>query len=228
VEDTAAPPGTLGTLVYTDEQLTLIADLAGEPSFPGARRPELDEAAWTAVAHGLIARGAIHDDDPPTPVRLVDAVLGVALYADRWLWITIDSQEEGASGQEILWLSGDARVRQTVTSDGFHRFATATIDELLGEVLNLRASAGAPAGPPLTLDEEEFGEFMDAACCVVSIECGRRIGEDSVEAQGLTLVESAEHGLRLLGDLSDGSIVLEAITSGAAGEHVMALVAAIG
>jgi hypothetical protein len=99
-----APLGP-GELIFTDEQLTLLGDLADRPGFPGARRPQLDEAGWAAVGHGLAARGAVHDDDPSAPARLVDVVLGSVLHADRWLSISLtDSEDEGLGGQEVLWL----------------------------------------------------------------------------------------------------------------------------
>jgi hypothetical protein len=78
-------PTSPGELLFTDEQLVLLARLAGRPGFPGARSPELTDAGWEAVAQGLAARGAIHDDDETAPPRLADVVLGVVLAADRWL-----------------------------------------------------------------------------------------------------------------------------------------------
>ena len=51
--------------------------------FPGTRSPELSDAGREAVAQGLAARGAIHDDDEAAAPRLADVVLGVVLAADH-------------------------------------------------------------------------------------------------------------------------------------------------
>jgi hypothetical protein len=39
-------------LVFTDDELTVLARIAGEPAFPAAHRCDLDDAAWAAIARG--------------------------------------------------------------------------------------------------------------------------------------------------------------------------------
>jgi hypothetical protein len=225
-----APPATPGELVFTDEQLTLLADLAGLPGFPGASRPRLDAAGWAAVAQGLIARGVIHDDDPGGAVPLADAVLGGALYADRWLWITVsDTQDpQAGSGQEILWLKDGVRVRQTVTSNGFHRFSTATPRDMLAEVLTLPADSGKPAPSVPRLTPEELEDAVAGARRVLRLEACRRAGPTRVTGAELTLIESPEHGLCMLDVEAGGAAALTPLTAAEARAQVDALVDAIG
>jgi hypothetical protein len=220
-----APPATPGELVFTDEQLTLLADLAGLPGFPGASRPRLDDAGWTAVAHGLMARGVIHDDDPGGAVRLADAVLGVALHADRWLWITVsDTQDpEAGSGQEILWFKAGVRVRQTVTCNGFHRFSTATPADLLAEMLTLLADAGTPGRPAPQLTPAELEDAVAGAHRVLRFEACRRAGPTRVTGAELTLVESPEYGLCMLDVDPGGAAALAPLTADEARAQLDAL-----
>lgn len=222
-------PATPGELVFTDEQLVLLADLAGRTGFPGTRRPELDEAAWNAVAQGLAARGVIHDDDPSAEPRLPDIVLGVVLDADRWLWLTIvDGDEELHSRAEILWLKGELLIRQTAIPAGFHRFSRATVDELLDEALELPPPAGAPAGAPRSLSDDEAEQLLAEARRTTTIECGRRIGGSQIEGEARTFVETRAGELWLLGSDGDGSAMLEPITPDGAREQIGALAATLG
>jgi hypothetical protein len=232
----------MSELVFTDEQLTLLATLAGEPSFPGAQPPQLDEEGWIAVASGLLARGVLHDDDSDDDVHDSDAVLGIALFARSSLWISMTyAPGEGASRQEILWLDGDAVVRQTRTPDGFHFFTTgdrSAVGELQASVLAFLDAAPARSGERGMLTEFELEDALellheegadaavrrhpaaagyvaalDDARCVVSVECSRRIGEDLVEGDGLTLVDSPGQGLWLAredpwGDGPGGAVIV--------------------
>jgi hypothetical protein len=216
-------------LVFTDEQLTLLALLAGEPGFPATPAPELDAAAWTAVAQGLVARGLIHDDEPSVEVRLADAVLGVALFADRSLSVTsVEPQDEDATRQEILWLKGELAVRQTRSAAGFHHFSTGTISEPPELPPDLAAAGRSPPAPARPLSEAELADELFSARRVISVEAGRRHSDGAVTGERLTFVESAEHGLLLLGDADDGSAVLEPITPDGARERVASLAASLG
>lgn len=250
---------TLPELVFTDEQLTLLAIMAGEPSFPGAPAAQLDEAGWAAVAGSLLARGVLHaDDEDDEEVHESDAVLGVALFAPRALWITMNfAPGEGTTRQEILWINGEVAVRHTRTADGFHFFATgdeASVAEFQDGILDALDSTGAQAGERLTLSEEDlddaldvldeegveaavrrcpaaagYVEALDDARCVMSIECSHRIGEDRIEGDGLTLVDSRAHGLWLARDdpwaeLAGGAaVVVQRISADDAREQVAAL-----
>jgi hypothetical protein len=254
---------TLPELVFTDEQLTLLAIMAGEPAFPGAPAVQLDEAGWAAVAGSLLARGVLHaEDDDDEEVHDSDAVLGVALFAPRALWITMHfAPGEGTTRQEILWVSGEVAVRHTRTADGFHFFATgeeASVAAFRDGILDALDSTGAQPGEPRTLGEEELDdaidvlddegvdaavtrcpaaagylEALDDARCVMSIECSHRIGEDRVEGDGLTLVDSRRHGLWLVRDdpwaeLAGGAAVtVQRICADVAREQVAALAALV-
>ena len=246
-------------LVFTDEQLALLATLAGRPSFPAAESSELDAAGWEAVAGGLLARGVLQDEDTYVDdVHDSDAVLGVVLLAPRSLWITIDyAPGEGDSREEILWLDGDVVVRQTRTPDGFHLFTTGDSSQLLlfqDIVLAFLDDAASEPGEPRTLPAVEledavellyeegadiaarrhpaaagYVEALDDARCVISVDCSHRIGEDRIEGDGLTLVESSAHGLWLARDEPWGDepgadlMVVERVSPPAARRHVAAL-----
>jgi hypothetical protein len=56
--------------------------------------------------------------------------------------------ERADPAHDILWLKGELRIRQTVAPAGFHRFSTATIDELLDETLELPAGSGGDTRTP--------------------------------------------------------------------------------
>jgi hypothetical protein len=254
---------TVGELVFADEQLVLLATLAGQASFPAAVTPELDEAGWEAVAGGLLARGVLHDEDTHADdVHDSDAVLGVVLLAPRSLWITIDyAPGQGTSREEILWLDGDVVVRQTRTPDGFHLFTTGERSDVVAFqeiVLAFLDDADSQAGEPRTLPALELEDAvellyeegpdaaarqhpaaagyvaaLDDARCVISVDCSHRIGEDRIEGDGLTLVESPAHGLWLARDEPWGEepgadlMVVERVSPGAARRHVAALAAMI-
>jgi len=146
----------------------------------------------------------------------------VALYADRWLWVTIDDREDEAhSGQEILWVAGEVRVRQTVSSNGFHRFGTGDAEELLAVVL---AGDADQAPPPVGGDP---GEILAGARRVARVECGRRSG-DRIEGAELTLVESAAGALWILASDDGGSDVLKPVSAAGAREQLAALAAGTG
>jgi hypothetical protein len=229
LEASALPSGRFGELVFTDEQLTLLGDLAGEPGFPGARRPQLDAEAWAAVAQGLAARGTIHDDGPQAGVRLADAALGIALYADRWLWITIrDALDEELGGQDIIWLAGGVAVRHTVTTNGFHHFAAGTVEDLVAELLMFVAAAGGPAAARRTLTAAELAGEFDGAARIVSCNCSLRSDPDRIAGRSLTLAESTGGGLWVLETDSAGTPVLEPVTVQDARERVRSLVATLG
>lgn len=202
-----------GELVFTGEQLTLLGDLAGQPGFPFAQRPALDEAGWGAVARSLAARGVIHDDDESSPVRLADAVLGLVLAADRWFAVTViegdgDGDEPGI-GHDILWLKGDLRVRQTVSPEGFHRFWASELDELLAGVLELTDADAPPQR-------------------ILRFEAVRKVGDDSVEGAAIVLLRSSEHGLCLVADEPDDPGSLAPISPEDARAEVTALAATLG
>ena len=250
---------TLPELVFTDEQLTLLAIMAGEPAFPGTPAAQLDEAGWAAVAGSLLARGVLHaEDEDDEQFHDSDAVLGVALFAPRALWITMNfAPGEGATRQEILWVSGAVAVRHTRTADGFNFFATgeeASVAEFQDSLLDALDSTSAESGERRTLSEDELDVALDVldeegveaavercpaaagyitalddARCVMSIECSHRIGEDRIEGDGLTFVDSRRYGLWLARDdpwaeLAGGAaVIVQRISAGAAREQVAAL-----
>jgi hypothetical protein len=211
-------------LVLTDEQLTLLAVAAGAPCFPGARCRDLDAAAWTEVAHSLVARGLIHDGSSAA-VHLPDAVLAIALFADRALWITITHPPHSADpAREILWFKEHLRVRQSVTPVGFHTFSTAEIDEVLDEVLAFpTAAAQAHTATGWTLTEDDLARLLAGASRVVSVQATRRVNDDRFEGVGLTLVDSTQHGLLLIDEKAGEAPVAEPVTATAARERVTAL-----
>ncbi|MEA2149640.1 MAG: hypothetical protein QOD69_1470, partial [Solirubrobacteraceae bacterium] len=71
----------LARLAFSDEELTVLAAMAGEAAFPYARVAQLDDDGWEAVARGLVARGVLREDRSPAEDRTLDAVLGLVLGA---------------------------------------------------------------------------------------------------------------------------------------------------
>ena len=219
-------PAGAARLVFTDEQLTLLARMAGEQTFPGARPPELDTAGWAAVAEGLAARGVIGGEQAAGEVRLTDAVLGVVLGAERMLAVTVaPGTGDGGTRHEILWIKGPVRVRQTVTEAGFHLFSTCEPGELIDATLELPGGRDCDA-PPRALTTAERDELLAAPARITSVEVSTRIGDDRVEGEALTLVESAAGELWLL-DEADGSPVLTPLAPDEARARIDALLASI-
>lgn len=220
----------LSELVFTDEQLTLLASMAGEPDFPAAIPAQLDEAGWAAVAQGLVARGILHDDDwLDDEPHDSDAILGVALFATRSLWMTLTyAPGDGDTREEILWFAGETFVRQTRTPEGFHVFTAGEcvrVGALLDGLLDVAGSQSAAPAEQGRLSEEALDDAIDVldvegvdaavgrypaaagylaalddARCIISVEASLRVDEDRVEGAGITLVNSPRLGLWIARD----------------------------
>jgi hypothetical protein len=243
---------TASDLVFTDEQLTLLATLAGEPEFPYTGSPALDDAGWDAVAGGLVARGVLREDRTMADDRILDAVLGIVLFADSSLRMTmVYAPGEGDSRHEILWVQGDALVRQTVTPTGIHRFAggnRVALDMLLAALLQFPAAEDSEEGDALTVAEEQYAdavallrsEGVEAAAQSHPLVAGylealadarrltnaesRHTGEDCFEGEELTIVESPSQGLWLMRqDAGEGAVVLRPIAAATGRELVAQL-----
>jgi hypothetical protein len=225
----AHAPSAPGELVFTDEQLTLLAQLAGYQTFPGARSPQLEDAGWAAVAQGLAARGVIHDDDETAEPRLADIVLSLVLAADRWLWIRIaGSDEQTAHGDEILWFKEHVRIRQTVAPSGFHRFSAATADELVAGALELLTQDDVARRAPRALSGADAERTLEDARRITTVECGRRLDGSTVEAEVLTIATARDGALWLLGADDDGAVTLQPTSHEDARAQVSALAATLG
>jgi hypothetical protein len=93
----------LAQLAFSDEQLTMLAAMAGAPAFPYAGVPQLDGAGWEAVARGLVARGVLREDRSPAADRTLDAALGLVLGAGSSLRTTlVYAPGAGDSRHEVL------------------------------------------------------------------------------------------------------------------------------
>jgi hypothetical protein len=227
---------TVTELVFTDEQLTMLAALAGEEAFPYAGSPDLDDDGWEAVARGLVARGVLRDDRTMADDRILDALLGIVLSADSCLRMTmVYAPGEGDSRHEVLWVQGDALVRQTVSPAGVHRFAggnRVTLDMLLALLLQFPAAEEFEEGDPVVVSEQQYTdavallsrEGLDAAVerhplaahFLEALADARRLtnaearhtGDDHVEGEELTLVESPTQGLWLMRQEQDQHVVV--------------------
>lgn len=214
----------ISEIVFTDDELTVLARMAGEPVFPATHLPEHDDATWAAVARGLVARGAVLDGDPPATAPDVAELLGIVLYAERELFLTIiHAPGEGVNNGQILCRRGAEIVRYTGTEDGvntFRRCGPEGVDALLTEALDLRVSGRCEAGAAQILSE---GDFLDALERNVSdgarvaggrhpgaegylaaladsrrmatVRSTRRLADDYFEAAELTVNTSWQHGL---------------------------------
>ena len=211
-------------LQFTDDELTVLARMVGEPVFPATHLPEHDEATWAAVARGLVALGAVLDGDPPAMAPDVAELLGVVLYAERRLLLTIiHAPGEGANNGQILCRRGEEIVRYTGTEEGvntFRRCGQEGVDTLLADALDLRVSGTFEAGATQTLSDADFLEALElnisdgAAAAgrrhpgaggyvealadsrrMATIRSERRLADDYFEAAELTVNASWKHGL---------------------------------
>ena len=240
-------------LVFTDEQLTMLAWLAGEDGFPYAGSPELDEAGWDAVAGGLVARGVLREDHTMADDPILDAVLGIVLFADSSLRLTmVYAPGEGDSRHEVLWIQGDALVRQTVTPGGVHRFAGGnrlSLDMLIAVLLQFPTADDSVEGHGVEISPQQYAEAVallrregvDAATedhpllaeYLEALADARRLTnaearhcaeEDRYEGDELTLVESPTQGLWLMHQADeDGAVLLQPIAPETGREAVGAL-----
>jgi hypothetical protein len=217
-------------LVFTDDELTVLARMVGEPVFPATHLPQHDDATWAAVARGLVARGAVLDGDPPAMAADVADLLGVVLYSERELLLTlIYAPGEADNRGEILCRRGDAIVRYTGTEDGVNtirRCGQAGVDALLAAAFDLRDTGESEPGPAQTISE---GDFLDALELNVSdgpivagrrypaaagylealhdsrrmatVRSERRLPDQRFEAAELTVNASRRHGLWLARDI---------------------------
>ncbi|MEA2149639.1 MAG: hypothetical protein QOD69_1469 [Solirubrobacteraceae bacterium] len=219
----------ISEIVFTDDELTVLARMVGEPVFPATHLPEHDDATWAAVARGLVARGAVLDGDPPAMVAGVEDLLGAVLYAERKLFLTlIHAPGEGANSGEILCRRGDEIIRYTATEDGVNtlrRCGQAGIDALLAEALDLREAGESEPGPARNVSDEDFlgalelnvsdgaivagarypaaAEYLEAlddSRRMATVISKRRLPDDRFEAAELTVNASWHHGLWLARD----------------------------
>jgi hypothetical protein len=241
-------------LVFTDEQLTMLAALAGEDAFPFAGDPALDDDGWDAVAGGLVARGVLRDDRTMADDPMLDALLGIVLFADTSLRLTmVYAPGEGDSRHEVLWIQGDALVRQTVSPAGVHRFCggnRVALDMLLAVLLQFPAAEDSVEGDAVQISTQQYADAVAllrrdgveaaverhplAAEYLEALADARRLTnaearycdeeEDRVEGDELTLVESPTQGLWLMHqDEEEDSVLLQPISPVTGRELVGAL-----
>jgi hypothetical protein len=242
-------------LVVSDDELGVLWAIAGRPLFGYAPPRELDEAAWRAVLRGLVARGFIEDGDPPQLAADVQRLVGVALFADQMLQVTVNhygADGGGDSSQDVVWRRGESLVRQTPTPNGLHRFSAldrAAIDALLAEALAFPAVDGARTGEPQTLGSDEYrqglaqlvAEGADAAVArhpsLAGFADALQHGGDgtivmlldgALEGGELSFTASPQHGLWVRRDGGDDTVVLQRVSPETAREQVAELVRAFG
>lgn len=220
----------ISELVFTDDELTVLARMVGEPVFPATHLPEHDDATWAAVARGLVARGAVLEGDPPAIDPGVEDLLGVVLYSERRLFLTlIHAPGEGDNRGEILCRRGDVIVRYTGTEEGvntFRRCGPPGVDALLAGALDLRETGESQPGPAQAISEGDFLEALElnvsdgpivagtrhpaAAGYLEALEDSRRMAtvaskrrlpDDRFEAAELTVNTSWRRGLWLARDI---------------------------
>jgi hypothetical protein len=208
----------------SDEEVTLLARMAGLPGFPAARALQLGDAGWVAVGRALAARSILHGGAEPVVAADVAAVLDVVLFAEGALWCNVDHRPgEGEDRAEVLWFAGDAIVRHTLRPPGVHEFARtdrAAIDDLLAAV---PAQASPSPAAPQELSESEWQAACADARMTMTLHALR--GPDHAS---LTLVDSPRHGLCSARAEPSGAVVLQRLDTGDARAQLLALAGTAG
>lgn len=149
--------------VFSQAELTFLAELCGKSNFPAAPPPELGDNSWTPVVRGLLATGVVLDTDPPEIADELAAALDVVFSSERSLWIDLVYRPgEGDNAAWVLWIKGDAVVRQTLLTPETHQLVVcdqSALGELLATALDLQAAQDSQAGEPQTLS---YGDFSAA------------------------------------------------------------------
>ncbi len=244
-------------LVFTNEELTLLANLAGAAYFPCTGSPVLDDATRVAVGRGLIARGVLRDDEPPVAVEVVQALLNTVLHADRSLWLTVRSAGGDDDRYEVVWLRDGAVARHRPSYDGTHRllvYDRSAVDDLLAVALRLDVAPDAPSGEPHTVSERvlldalelnasqgtaaarerapELAGYLDALSDMrreTRLEARRHLDGGGVDSEELTLIESPGHGLWVVRELpASGAVTVQRTSVASAREQATRLVRAAG
>jgi hypothetical protein len=211
--------------IFSQAELTFLAELCGKANFPGAPPPALDDKAWKPVVRGLLARGVVFDTEPPAIADEVAVMLDVAFSSERSLWMELAFRPgEGENAAWALWIKRGEVVRQALMTPETHQLVhrdLSVLDELLATVLDIRIAEDSQEGEPETM---AYGDFSGAAQLNVdggpnavaerypaaagyarALTEGRRSiaitarvgpGEEDTSREELTLVE-APHGLWL-------------------------------
>lgn len=216
---------TTSDLVFSDEELTVLARMLDEEYFPSTLPPELDDDGWRAVERGLVARGAVHGRFRRAIADDVAEVLEVVLGAERSLWLTVVfAPGDAESWGQILWFRGDDVVRQTAERDGPQQLVVcdrSAVDDMIAAALDFPGVAGSQAGPPVTMPLGDFAEALQVATRetteaateqfppaieyltaivgsrhTVTIESRRRVGDDGEERREMvSLTATLAHDL---------------------------------
>jgi hypothetical protein len=141
--------------VFSQAELTFLAELCGKGNFPGAPPPVLADKAWTPVVRGLLAAGVVRDSDPPEIADDLAAVLDVVFSSQRSLWVRL-AYPVGQDGSAAwaLWIKGDAVVRQTLVTPETHELVAgdrSALDGLLATVLDIQIARDSEDGEPQTV-----------------------------------------------------------------------------
>lgn len=210
---------------FSSEELCLLAQLADEPTFPGIADPGLDEAGWSAVAAGLVARGVLSGRAEGEQVAQgTAAAIGIALFGDEVTSLAVGGPD---SGRLIsFYRQGGAVVEHEQEENGMHVLRALTVDRLparLAQLVPLPEDDDASTAPGASLPLDEFAGAvraladgdLAAACeaapaasgylaalsgsrAMTTVERRRREG-DEVTAVSLTLVDGGtDQGLWLL------------------------------
>jgi hypothetical protein len=146
--------------VFSEAELTFLAELCGKNNFPGAPPPELDDKAWTPVVRGLLARGVVFDTEPAAIADEVAAMLDVVFSSERSLWVDLAYRPgEGENAAWALWVKGNTVVRQTLMTPETHRLVVSDRSELeglLATVLDVRTAQDSQEGESQTISYADF------------------------------------------------------------------------
>ncbi len=150
--------------IFSQAELTFLAELCGKANFPGAPPPALDDKAWKPVVRGLLARGVVFDTEPPAIADEVAVMLDVAFSSERSLWMELAFRPgEGENAAWVLWVTGDAVVRHTLMTPETHQLVVcdrSELDDLLAVVLDVRTAQDSREGEPLTASYADFSAAM--------------------------------------------------------------------
>jgi hypothetical protein len=151
---------------YSVEELTLLAELFGENSFPGSGGHVFaDESERVSARRALFARGTLRGDaHGQVQLDVVDVqLLQQALRPEAV--VSVERRHPSGLDRRLVYVGRELTVFHTASSEGIHRFdplATSLLAPALAALLDLQARPPSDAGG-LTVPVAVFERAREAA-----------------------------------------------------------------